>query len=343
MYATHQDDGSYTRVGGGAYHPETGTYDQGAFDADDIARAAVVYLRHWRQFGDRHSRDEAYALLRGLTYLQTASGPNAGNVVLWMQPDGTLDASALPKEEPDPSDSANSYWLARTVWALGEGYQAFAGRDRGFARFLRARLDLALGALRRDSLAHYGQYQVVDGARTPAWLVVDGADASAEAVLGLSAFVRAGGREGRRALAELSAGIAALGSRPGAAWPYGAILPSATSRSTWHAWAGMAPAALAVASRALGDRRLGAVARADAAGFGADLLTSYGPINGLTPAPTDRSEIAYGVDSRVQSEFAAAPSRVRRPAPARRGLRRLVLRPEPERATDVRPRHRCHL
>jgi hypothetical protein len=306
VYATHNDDGSYTRVGGGNFDQATDTYDQGAYDADDIARAAVVYLRHWHEFADIPSRDEAYALLRGLTYLQTASGPNRGNVVLWMQPDGTLNPSALPKEEPDPSDSANSYWLARTIWALGEGYRAFAGHNAGFARFLRTRMDLALGALHRDSLSRYGTYQHADGARTPKWLIVDGADASAEAVLGLSAFVQAGGREATTSLRELAQGIADLGSPKGQNWPYGAILPSATSRSSWHAWASLTPAALSIAATTLRRPKLAAPAIADATGFSPDLLTSYGPINGLSPAPTDQSEIAYGVDSRVQSLLATA-------------------------------------
>ena len=34
-------------------------------------------------------------------------------------------------------------------------------------------------------------------------------------------------------------------------WPFGADLPSATSQSTWNAWGGMAPAALATAGSAL--------------------------------------------------------------------------------------------
>ena len=123
-------DGGFRRLGGGAYDAATNTYGQGAFNADDLSRAAVVYLRHWRATGSERSRREAYELLRGLTYLQTASGPNAGNVVLWMQPDGTLNPSADPVELPDPSDSGPSYWLARTVWALGEGYRAFAREDR---------------------------------------------------------------------------------------------------------------------------------------------------------------------------------------------------------------------
>jgi hypothetical protein len=304
-YADRRDDGHYDRIGGGAYDPATDTYSQGAFNADDLARAAVVYLRHWRQTGDDASREHAYGLLRGLTYLQTAAGPNAGNVVLWMQPDGTLNPSAEPVELPDPSDSGPSYWLARTVWALGEGYAAFRGSE--FGNFLRSRMDLAVAALDRQVLTEYGRWQVVDGVRVPAWLIVDGADASAEAVLGLSAYVAAGGRSARPALTKLAEGIAAMpgGSRAGT-WPYGAILPWALSRSDWHAWASQMPAALARASAVLHRADLGRPAVVDAATFTPYLLTAGGPDNGWLPAPVDRTQIAYGVDSRVQSLLATA-------------------------------------
>lgn len=313
VYAQPDGSGGFTRLGGGDYDAATNTYSQGAYDADDIARAAVVYLRHFRQFGDVFSRRQAVALLRGLTYLQTASGPDAGNVVLWMQPDGTLTPSAKPVEQPDPSDSANSYWLARTLWALGEGYADLVHVDRAFAMFLRSRLLLGVRALERDSLSRYGRYLVVDGARTPAWLIANGADASAEAVLGLSAFVSPEPRSVavRSALTKLADGIAALGShssasRSGSSWPYGAILPSATTRSSWHSWASLTPAGLSAASMALDRPALAQPAVSDAAAFSPDLLTSYGPINGLTPAPTDRSSIAYGADSRVESLLAVA-------------------------------------
>ena len=143
-YAERQPDRSFKRVGGGTYDAAADTYAQGAFNSDDMARAAVVYLRHWKQTGAASSRRAAYEMLRGLTYLQTASGPNRGNVVLWMQPDGTLNRSAEPIEQPDPSDSDASYWLARTMWALGEGYAAFARSDPAFARFLAQRMDLAV-------------------------------------------------------------------------------------------------------------------------------------------------------------------------------------------------------
>jgi len=300
-YADRRDDSHYDRIGGGDYDPATGTYSQGAYNADDIARAAVVYLRHWRQTGAGDSRSHAYQLLRGLTYLQTATGADAGNVVLWMQPDGTLNRSARPVELPDPSDSGPSYWLARTVWALGEGYAAFRGT--AFGDFLRARMDLAVGALDRQVLSRYGQWLVVDGARVPAWLITDGADASAEAVLGLSAYVSAGGGgRARTALSRLAEGIAAMSPSPSArTWPYGAILPWALSRSDWHAWGAQMPAALARASTVLHRPDLRSPAVADAATFTPYLLTEGGPDNGWLPTRVDRTQIAYGVDARVQS------------------------------------------
>ena len=304
-YADHQDDGSYERVGGGAYDAASDTYAQGAFNADDIARAAVVYLRDWRQTGHAASRRHAYQLLRGLTYLQTASGPNAGNVVLWQQPDGTLNPSPSVKETPDPSDSGPSYWLARTTWALGEGYARFKTADPAFARFLKRRLDLAVGALDRQVMSRYGSYMNVDGRRTPRWLVVDGADASAEAVLGLASYVRAGGTpQARRVMRQLSNGIATMAGGDARRWPFGGVLPWALSRSDWHAWSSQMPAALATAGRVLGDRSLQRVAARDSFTFDPWLLTSGGPDNGRLPARADASQIAYGVDSRVQSLMA---------------------------------------
>jgi hypothetical protein len=315
-------DGVLTRVGGGTYDTATETYGQGAFNADDVARAAVVYIRHWVATGAPSSRDKAYDMLRGLTYLQTASGENAGNVVLWMQPDGSLNPSAEPVELPDPSDSDASYWVARTIWALGEGYAAFAATDdptdEAFAGFLRDRLELSIGAVDRQVLDTYGQLVSVDGRPTPSWLIADGADASAEAVLGLAAYVEAGGGAARTALSQLADGIALLSEGTTRTWPFGAVYPWALSRSLWHAWGSTMPAALARASQALGTGTYLAPAVKDSAGFTPWMLTSGGPDNGRLPTRLDLSQIAYGADSRVQSLLATAE------ATEKVGLRRLA-------------------
>jgi hypothetical protein len=311
-YADRNSDGTYRRVGGGPLDPATNTWGQGAFNADDVSRAAVVYLRHWQQTGTGLSRERAYDLLRGLTYMQTVPGDGVdpsrvGNTVLWMQPDGTLSPSPKPVELPDPSDSGESYWLARTIWALGEGYADFKAADPDFATFLKERLDLAIGALQRQTLDRYGSYLQIDGRRTPAWLIVNGADASAEAVLGLAAYVKAGGpATARTALRQLAEGIAALQDGNARHWPFGAAQPWALSLANWHAWASQMPAALARAGDALGADAFTTAAARDSGTFDPWLLTSGGPDNGRLPTRVDPTQIAYGVDSRLQSLLATA-------------------------------------
>ncbi len=306
-YADARDGGTFARVGGGEKDPDTGYYAQGAYNADDVARAVVVYLRHWTQFGDTASRDKAYGLLRGLTYLQTASGPDRGNVVLWIQADGTLNPSPKPVELPQPSDSDASYWLARTLWALGEGYAAFADTDPAFARFLQDRLRLSVGAVRREALTEYGRYGVSDGKRVPRWLIVDGADATAEATLGLSAYLRAAPPDPttRRALSQLLDGIATMAT-PRGTWPYGAVLPGTDSRSRWHAWSSQMAGALAMGAETLDRPALLKPAVTEAVSFDTTVIASGGPDNGWSPTPVDRTQIAYGIDSRTQNLLATA-------------------------------------
>jgi hypothetical protein len=310
-YADLRADGLYHQVGGGGLKPDGVNWRQGAFNADDVSRAAVVYLRHWQLTGSETSKHQAYEMLRGLAYFQTVGGPNAGNVVLWMQPDGTLNPVADPPELPSPSDSGESYWLARTTWALGEAYAAFHGSadpaDQAFAGFLADRLDLAVGALQRQPLARYGTYRQIDGKQVPAWLVVDGADATAEAVLGLSAYVGAGAPAAAHdVLAKLSEGVALMSGGDARSWPFGAVMPWGLSQSVWHGWGSQMPAALARASAALHDTSVAAPAVRDSAVFDPWLLTSGGPDNGRLPTRIDRSQIAYGVDSRLQSLLATA-------------------------------------
>lgn len=306
-YADLNEDGTYARLGGGDYDAVTKVYSQGAFNTDDIARAAVVYLRHWRQTGSSDSRAKAYDLLRSVAYLQTTTGPSYGRSVLWMQQDGTLNPSAEPAERPDPSDSADSYWQARSLWAYGEGYAAFKTVDPAFARFLRDRIRLSVRALNHDVLARYGRYEQADGVKVPSWLIRDGSDASAEAVLGLSAYVGAarGDTLARDALRKLVRGIAAMATDPDG-WPYGAVLPGAQSRSIWHAWSSQQSAALARSSTVLKKRSLLKPAITEAVRFDPTLLTSGGADNGWLPAPVETVQIAYGVDSRVESLLAVA-------------------------------------
>lgn len=304
-YADTDGAGGYRPVGGGTKDPVTGYWSQGAYNADDIARAAVVFLRDWKATGDSQSRDEARDVLRSLAFLQTTSGANAGRVVLWQQEDGTLNPSAIPVELPDPSDSAESYWLARTVWAFGEGYAAFRRVDREFAAFLLDRLHLALDALGRESLSRAGQWVLSDGRRLPAWLIAGGADATAEAMLGLAAATEAGDARSRRALQTYGEGVAAMATDPTTGWPFGAVLPWTGSLGFWHAWGAAAPEALGRAGALLRRRAWTASAIADAGTFTPQVLASGGPHNAWAPLPAE-AQIAYGAHGRVAGAVQAA-------------------------------------
>lgn len=306
-YADADAAGGFRRVGGGTRDASSGYWSQGAFNADDIARAAVVFLRDWIATGDVRSRDDAHDVLRALAFLQTASGPNAGRVVLWQQEDGTLNPSAIPVELPDPSDSAESYWLARTVWAFGEGYAAFRDDDAVFADFLLGRLHLCLDALGRESLGRAGQWVLSDGRQLPGWLIAGGADATAEAMLGLTAAAEAGDSRSRAALRIYGEGVAAMATEPGAGWPFGAVLPWTGSLGFWHAWGAAAPEALARSGALLGRRDWTAAAIADSGRFTPQVLASGGPHNAWAPLPAE-AQIAYGAHGRVAGAAQAAAS-----------------------------------
>jgi hypothetical protein len=307
-YAEPTDGGDYRWVGGGTYDPDTDTWGQGAYNTDDLTRAVVVYLRAWRQLGDARARDHAFDLLRAVAYMQTLTpGPTQGNVVLWMQPDGTLNPSAEPLELPDPSDSGPSFWLARTLWALGEGYEAFRDDDPAFAAFVEERLLLALDALERQVLVNYPTTKPLHGFRTPTWFINYGADSASEAIYGLAAYVRAGGEpRAETALRALAEGVALMQVEATTAWPFGATLPWARSRSLWHGWGAQMAGALAVAGEVLGEPRFVALARHEASTFIPLLLTYGGADQAWTPTPSDTVQIAYGADAVLQNLLAVA-------------------------------------
>ena len=147
-YADAQPDGTFQRVGGGPLDEATNTWGQGAYNADDIARAAVVYLRHWSLTGAEKSRDSAYELLRSLAYLQTTDGPNAGNVVLWMQPDGTSESRP------------RSRWSCPThrTRARATGSPARSGRSARDTRPSKTRTPSSRRSSRTDSLSRSARW-----------------------------------------------------------------------------------------------------------------------------------------------------------------------------------------
>jgi hypothetical protein len=302
VYANYDSaTGTYTRTGGGPYSLLTNTYGQGAFDTDDVARAAVAYLTHYRYYHDQHSLKLARGALRFVMYMQTTTGQYAGNFVLWMQPDGALNLSPSPPDSPTPADSGASFWMARSIWALGEGYATFRTADPIFASALAARMDLAMSRLDMELVTpNSGRYYTLHGYRTPAWFIADGADASSEALLGLGAYYAAtGNAEAHNLGVAFGNGIAGFRLGSSRDWAWQALMPFSRSVSLWHAWGAHMLMALGTAGPQLGHREWIAPAEADANSFETHQQLSFGAINGLLPAPDDLSQIAYGAETTV--------------------------------------------
>jgi hypothetical protein len=289
---------TYQRVGGGDYNATTNTWGQGAYNLDDVARVAVVYLTHYRYYGDQSSLQRGYEALRFVLYMQTMTGPNAGNFVLWMQPDGTLNPTPTPPDSPNPADAGFSWWAARATWAMAEGYDIFKTSRPAFAQTLADRLSLTMGALDREVLApNYGKYKDLHGYRIPAWFIGDGADASSVALLGLTRYYAASHDATAQKLAtELAQGIQQFQLGDATTWPFQAHLPWAGSISDWHAWGVRMEQSLAFAGRVFGVPAWVASAEREANTFVTHELVSIGPINGMLPAPSDLTQINFGND-----------------------------------------------
>lgn len=280
---------TYERIGGGAYDAATNTWSQRAFNLDDVARAAVVYLTHYRYYGNEHSLEMGYGALRFVLYIQTLTGPNAGNFVLWMQSDGQLNPTPMPPDGPNPADAGFSWWAARAMWALAKGYAAFKEIRPDFAEELASRMTLAMQALERQVLApSYGSYRDLHGYPVPAWFIRGGADASSIAVLGLTRYYEVSGdRLAARLATQLAEGLAQFQFGDPVSWPFQAHLPSAGSLSLWHAWGARMGMALAEAGRSKTRPAWIASAEREANSFLTHLLVATGPIHEMTPAPTN--------------------------------------------------------
>ncbi len=296
---------TYRAIGGGDYNAEADTWGQGAFNLDDVARAALVYLEHYELYGDPHSRDMAYGALRFVMYMQTQEGPEAGNFVLWMQPDGALNPSPTPPDDPNPADAAFSWWAARGMWALAAGYEVFKDEQPELAEALAARLELSMGALERLLQPDYGTYTDLHGYAVPAWFINGGADASSIALIALTTYYRASGDpQAARLAAPLADAIAQFQFGSPVTWPFEAHLPWAGSLSNWHAWGSRMMGALALAGDTFGRRDWIASAEREANHFMVHQLISTGPINGLLPAPNDLTQINYGNEVMVTNLLA---------------------------------------
>ncbi len=258
-----------------------GDPEEGISCVDDVARAAVLCLRHYEIVADEASRRRAAGLLGFVLRMQAANGL-FHNFVL----DREL---TVHRDHLRSRADRLEWWSARAMWALGTACRVLAGVDDALAdRCLQAARGLLPHV--RNLLTRHNLFEEHGGRRVPAWLIYgDGADATSELLLGLAALRQARpDRALERMIACLAEGLEAMRYGSMNRFPYGL---HASNRSGWHAWGNAQTQALVEAGRLWS-------ARAEARHFYPRLL-----VEGLAAsidfddpaAPSDDERIAYGV------------------------------------------------
>lgn len=278
---------------------QVGDDDEGLVDLDDVARAAVVYLRDGVQNSSADSLRKGRELLGTVLALQAEDGEFYNFVF----PNGRIN-----RDGPTSRKSAG-FWAARGVWALAEGVLAFRTSDPAYARELEAALNRGVAAFLKGTTPKYGQFRELGaGIRAPEWLPLGGADIAAILAVGLAEYVRAtpSNPAARTLLGQLAEGIAAYAPGAPDTYPWNLPLPDTNDPWNWHAWGARQVQALALSGRALNKPAYIDAARTAAGQAFTALLVSRGPVEGFTPAPDLYPQIAYGMESIASGLFALA-------------------------------------
>lgn len=206
--------------------------NEGIACVDDVARAAIVYLRFFELTGTDSVLNCAKKLLNFVLYMQSENG----DFFNFIQNNLEINKTGLT------SRKSFGFWAARGYWALGFGYKVFRTIDIEFAdqlktAFLKCKISL------NNSLENYQKFITVYDQRYPQWLILKtGSDATSALLLGMAAFLQAEpDHQLVKYAIQLAEGIMEMQLQSGQ-FKEGAFL---SWIDTWHAWGNAQTEALA--------------------------------------------------------------------------------------------------
>jgi hypothetical protein len=217
---------------------------EGMSCVDDVARAALMYLRHFELTGDDSSRQKAEQMLRFILHMQAPEGLFFNFVTdRELRINRTHVRSRAIKPE---------WWTARAVWALATASRALSEADPVFSHHCFEATVRVLPHIARV-LEKYPQTIEYRGRTVPTWLLYeDGADATSELLLGLVAMNQyRPNPELQQMIVRLAEGITMMRYGSMNSFPFGL---HASNKHGWHKWGNSQTQALAEAGMVVGAK-----------------------------------------------------------------------------------------
>lgn len=270
-----------------------GAGDEGYACVDDVARAALVYLRSSGFSTDTAMQSKASNLVRFILEMQSANG-YFYNFIL---PGPQINTSG------PTSVNTPQWWSWRALQTLTEAGPIIKARDAA----LSAKIDVAIGklvaAIKTDLVNLPQTTKVVNGITVPEWLPAgSGTDQAALLILGLIPYCTATNDAVLTAyVRKLADGISMMQQGDASHFPYGAFL---SWENTWHAYGNDQAYALFKAGAFLNDPGYTAKAMAEVDNFYPWLLRNgmkssfvVSATSGSVQLVSEKSyeQIAYGI------------------------------------------------
>lgn len=272
----------------GAYKYVT-ALGEGISCVDDVARAAIVYLKYYEYSNDKTSLDRAKEALDFIIYMQTPKGLFYNFIFF----DGTINKKGITSKE------SLDFWTLRGFWALTEGYRIFYKIDPLYAKVLKKHIDLVVSYLdpskNKSPLYGYGKFSKTGGA--PLWLINNGTDQSALAVIALCNIYEIDPSiKIKEIIEKLIDGMICMQGKEPAEFPFCSFPSWINSPNVWHAWGSRQMMALAKAGRIFKNPLWMQSAELEANNWIIHLVASRGLIFAIGPAPIIYPSQPYGAE-----------------------------------------------
>jgi len=205
---------------------------EGTACIDDVTRAAIVFLRHYKYTGEQSSLAKAKKLLDFVLYMQAPNGMFYNFIFSDLTINKTR-SNSVPKTD---------WWAWRAIWAMSEAISVFEKTDNNYSDKLRMGVQKTFPLI--DSLLqNYPNKEISKKILYPGWLPNGtAADQASVLMLGLDAYYKSiQDTAVKRRLEWIGQGIIAMQKGDSLNAPYNAFL---SWQNKWHAYGNSQASAL---------------------------------------------------------------------------------------------------